>query len=242
MRILYVEDNETNQALVERVARARKHEILFEEDGESALEVLAQDAAINLILLDIELAGRISGLEVVKTLRARRDKRPIVAVTAYAMMGDRERMMAAGCDQYLPKPLIIPDLLAVIDHYDADLQSALPEPAPQAVQPLTPPVEAPAPAAPPAVQPPTTAVEAPAVPPPTPAVEPAAPQVAQPAAPAVPQAAEPATVKPAVPAVEIPAPAAPQTVEPATPGVEPAAPAVPETLTGPATPNSEAPV
>jgi two-component system cell cycle response regulator DivK len=119
MRILYVEDNEANQALVGRVIRAKHHSIVYRDEGEGALELLAADTEIDLILLDIELAGAISGLDVVKTLRGRDDHRPIVAVTAYAMMGDRERILAAGCDQYLPKPLVITDLMALMEHYES---------------------------------------------------------------------------------------------------------------------------
>lgn len=118
MRVLYVEDNEVNQALVARVMRARQNQVLFREEGEGALEILAADPDIDLILLDIELAGSMSGLDVIRSLRTRNDKRPVVAITAYAMMGDRERILEAGCDQYLPKPIVIPDLLNVLDHYE----------------------------------------------------------------------------------------------------------------------------
>jgi CheY-like chemotaxis protein len=121
MRILYVEDNEVNRALVERVVRARRCEMVFRDEGEGALEVLAGDPTIDLILLDIELAGVISGLDVIQTLRERHDTRPVVAITAYAMLGDRERILSAGCDQYLPKPLAISDLLNLLDHYQAEL-------------------------------------------------------------------------------------------------------------------------
>ena len=134
MRILYVEDNETNQALVDRVMRAKQHTVLFRDEGEGALALLEQDGDIDLILLDIELAGTFSGLDVIRTLRARGDKRPVVAVTAYAMMGDRERFLEAGCNQYLPKPLNIADLMAVLDEYEAGLSAgtdAAPTPAPQ---------------------------------------------------------------------------------------------------------------
>jgi two-component system cell cycle response regulator DivK len=117
MRILYVEDNEVNRALVERVMRARQCSVVFQDEGEGALAALAADPTIDLILLDIELAGTMTGLDVIRTLRARNDHRPVVAVTAYAMMGDRERILEAGCDQYLPKPLVVTDLLNVIDHY-----------------------------------------------------------------------------------------------------------------------------
>lgn len=130
MRILYVEDNEVNRALVERVVRARQYTIVFRDEGEGALEILAEDPTIDLILLDIELAGAITGLEVIQTLRERNDHRPVVAITAYAMTGDRERILSAGCDQYLPKPLAIADLLNLLDHYQAQLaqKSAAPEP------------------------------------------------------------------------------------------------------------------
>lgn len=120
MRILYVEDNEVNQALVERVLRAKQCSVVFREEGEGALEVLAADQEINLVLLDIELAGTMSGLDVIRAMRARNDARPVVAITAYAMMGDRERFLEAGCDQYLPKPLVITDLLNLLDHYEAE--------------------------------------------------------------------------------------------------------------------------
>ena len=120
MRILYVEDNEVNQALVGRVARARKCSVVFREEGESALEVLAEDASIDLVLLDIELAGSFNGLDVVRTMRARNDRRPVVAITAYAMMGDRERILEAGCDHYLPKPVVVTDLLGLIDRYERE--------------------------------------------------------------------------------------------------------------------------
>ena len=132
MHILYVEDNETNQALVGRVVRARQYLVTFREEGEAALKVLEQDATIGLILLDVELAGAMTGLDFVQALRARGDRRPVVAVTAYAMMGDRERILEAGCDGYLPKPLVVPDLLALLDHYEAELSrggDAAPQPA-----------------------------------------------------------------------------------------------------------------
>jgi CheY-like chemotaxis protein len=161
MHILYVEDNETNQALVERVVRARRHQISFREDGEGALEILTQEPGIDLVLLDIELAGTMSGTEVVKALRERHDRRPVVAVTAYAMMGDRERMLEAGCDQYLPKPLNINDLLALFDQYEAKLAASAPAPAPETPNPD----DAPAPvAAAPPVLPGPAPVDSPGAP------------------------------------------------------------------------------
>ncbi len=183
MRILYVEDNEVNQALVERVARAQTCEVIFREEGEEALKILAEDPAIDLILLDIELAGAITGLDVIKTLRARNDKRPVVAITAYAMMGDRERILNAGCDQYLPKPLVINDLLEVLAHYEKKFadeartgtaetepaaEPAKPAPASEATPAAETPVHAtPTPATSGVASTPTPTGDSPATPPPT---------------------------------------------------------------------------
>jgi two-component system cell cycle response regulator DivK len=183
MRILYVEDNEANRALVERVMRAKQHAVLFREDGEGALELLAEDPTIDLILLDIELAGSISGTDVIQSMRRRGDTRPVVAVTAYAMMGDRERILQAGCDQYLPKPLIIPDLMAMLEEYEAEItpKAAAAPPAPASPAPATPePVPAPATPAHPAAAAPPEPAPAPATPAPpaaapTPEPVPAAP-------------------------------------------------------------------
>lgn len=111
MRILYVEDNPANVFLVKRVAQG--HDIINYVDGEEALRNIDQDRP-DLILMDIQLAGTLNGLEVVRALRAKGIKTPIVAVTAYAMVGDRERCLAAGCDDYIPKPLPISQLLAII--------------------------------------------------------------------------------------------------------------------------------
>lgn len=114
MRILYVEDNPANLYLVKRVAH--NHEIINYIDGEEALANFNKDQP-DLVLMDIQLAGHLSGLEVVRKLRADGHKVPIVAVTAYAMVGDREQAMAAGCDDYLAKPLPIPQFIKLLEHY-----------------------------------------------------------------------------------------------------------------------------
>src|SRR5262245_15213961 len=113
MRIAYVEDNPTNLALVERVAKMNNHAIVSYTEGEIAVEELLREK-FDLILMDIELAGDISGLDVVRKLRKDGLKTPIIAVTAYAMMGDKERFLEAGCDDYLPKPLPIMDFMALL--------------------------------------------------------------------------------------------------------------------------------
>jgi CheY-like chemotaxis protein len=122
MRILYVEDNPANLFLVKRVAKMGGHEVISYIDGEDALANFAKDNP-DLVLMDIQLAGELSGLEVVRRLRSGGHKTPIIAVTAYAMIGDRERFLAAGCDDYLAKPLPIPRLVEMIEHYHKTVKS-----------------------------------------------------------------------------------------------------------------------
>ncbi|HLY24718.1 MAG TPA: response regulator [Aggregatilineales bacterium] len=125
MRIAYVEDNPTNLALVERVASMNKHVIVSYTEGEIAQKELMREK-FDLILMDVELAGEIGGLQVVRSLRAQGLTTPIIAVTAYAMLGDRDRCIEAGCDDYLPKPLPIPQLLATLNRYDELVKNPVP--------------------------------------------------------------------------------------------------------------------
>lgn len=116
MRILYVEDNPANVFLVKRVAKMGNHEVISFVDG---TEALARFHSVNpdLVLMDIQISGELNGLEVVQRLRADGVKTPIVAVTAYAMVGDRERCLEAGCDDYMAKPLPIPHLVQLFQQY-----------------------------------------------------------------------------------------------------------------------------
>jgi CheY-like chemotaxis protein len=117
IRILYVEDNQANVFLVKRVARMGNHEVVTLADGE---QVLAQFDQLkpDLVLMDVQIEGEMDGLEVVRRLRQSGHTTPIIAVTAYAMVGDEERCMEAGCTAYLPKPLPIPRLVELFTHYD----------------------------------------------------------------------------------------------------------------------------
>ncbi|MBC8098743.1 MAG: response regulator [Armatimonadetes bacterium] len=117
MRILYVEDNPANLFLVKRVAKIGGHEVINYIDGEDALTNFDKDHP-DLVLMDIQLAGDLTGLQVVQKLRAKGHQTPIIAVTAYAMIGDRERFLAAGCDDYLAKPLPIPRLVELLEQYN----------------------------------------------------------------------------------------------------------------------------
>ncbi len=135
MKILYVEDNMANLYLVKRIAHG--HEVINYIDGEEALANI-QSVQPDLIFMDIQLVGEMSGLDVVRVLRAKGYTTPIVAVTAYAMVGDREKCIEAGCDEYLAKPLPIPEVLALIQRYDSSGTARPSAPlAPKTVEPRT---------------------------------------------------------------------------------------------------------
>jgi len=109
-KILLVEDNPANMKLVQMLLEPHGYLLLEATDGVEALR-MAQDQRPDLIIMDIQLP-RMSGVEVVKTLRRRpeMDSMPIIAVTAYAMKGDEEKLMQAGCNAYVPKPINTRDL------------------------------------------------------------------------------------------------------------------------------------
>jgi len=116
--ILYIEDNYHNRRLVRKILEPRGYSLVEAEDGLTGLS-MARDLKPPLILLDIGLPG-MDGLEVVAELKADRSVKdiPVIAVTASAMVGDRERFLAAGCDDYLSKPVQVMELVnKVTAHY-----------------------------------------------------------------------------------------------------------------------------
>jgi len=121
MRIVYVEDNIANVHLVKRVARMGQHEIINYIDGMDALNNFDTDQP-DLVLMDIQLAGELTGIEVVKKLRDKGFDTPIFAVTAYAMVGDKERCMEAGCTGYMSKPIPVTDLVNLFQKYEKPSQ------------------------------------------------------------------------------------------------------------------------
>jgi CheY-like chemotaxis protein len=133
MRIVYVEDNPANLFLVQRVARMGNHEVIHYGEGQPALDHFKADNP-DLVLMDVQLPGMLTGLDVVKKLRADGHKTPIIAVTAYAMSGDREKCLAAGCDGYLAKPLPVGELVELFRRYGAKAAPATPPPATEEVK------------------------------------------------------------------------------------------------------------
>lgn len=103
--ILIVDDNPVNMKLTRVLLTGEGYDVRTASDAGEALTIL-QDVHPGLILMDIQLPG-IDGLELTRRLKADPATRdiPIVGLTAYAMKGDEERILAAGCDGYIPKPI-----------------------------------------------------------------------------------------------------------------------------------------
>lgn len=104
-RILIIEDNEQNLYLATFILKTGGHEVLTAKDGAEGIAVAASENP-DLILLDIQLPV-MDGYAVATALRANQNLRetPIIAVTSYAMAGDRERSLEAGCDGHIEKPI-----------------------------------------------------------------------------------------------------------------------------------------
>ncbi|MBT0664637.1 response regulator [Geobacter pelophilus] len=104
-KILYIEDNEQNLYLVRFILEKHGYEVLSAMDGQEGID-LAAAVKPDLILLDIQLP-LMDGYAVARQLRANPDLAgiPIVAVTSYAMAGDRDKALAAGCNGYIEKPI-----------------------------------------------------------------------------------------------------------------------------------------
>jgi len=113
-RILIVEDNPQNMRLFEMVIGIKGYTLLKAVDGEEALDVAMREHP-DLIIMDIQLPG-MNGLEVTRKLRGNSafSRIPIIAITAYAMSGDKEKAIAAGCNAYMTKPFNIHELYGMI--------------------------------------------------------------------------------------------------------------------------------
>jgi two-component system, cell cycle response regulator DivK len=116
-QVLVVEDNERNMKLFRDVLQASGYRTLEATTGERAVELVFEHRP-DLVLMDIQLPG-MDGVEALDQLRA--DDRfasvPVLALTAQAMEGDRERFLAAGFDGYLSKPVDIADFVATVKRY-----------------------------------------------------------------------------------------------------------------------------
>ena len=112
--ILIVEDNELNMKLFDDLLSAQGYRVLKNRDGVSAIETARRETP-DLILMDIQLP-EVSGLEVTKWIKEDDALRhiPVIAVTAFAMKGDEQKMRDGGCEAYISKPIAISSFLETI--------------------------------------------------------------------------------------------------------------------------------
>ncbi|HUS23214.1 MAG TPA: response regulator [Aeromicrobium sp.] len=123
-KILLVEDNEMNRDMLSRRLERRGYEIVIAIDGQQGVD-LAKSVSPDLILMDMSLPV-IDGWEATRQLKALPQFKmiPIIALTAHAMSGDREKALEAGCDDYDTKPIELPRLLGKIEALIAAKPSA----------------------------------------------------------------------------------------------------------------------
>ena len=115
--VLIVEDNELNMKLFEDLLEAHGYDTMQTNDGRKVFDLVNQKKP-DLIIMDIQLP-EISGLDI--TAKLKKDEKfkdiPVIAVTAFAMKGDEEKIRRGGCEDYIPKPISVMDFIAVVRKY-----------------------------------------------------------------------------------------------------------------------------
>jgi CheY-like chemotaxis protein len=114
-KILLVEDNEMNRDMLSRRLARRGYQVVVAFDGQEGV-AMARSESPNLILMDMDLPV-VDGWEATRQLKTAPETRaiPVIAITAHAMVGDREKAIAAGCEDYNAKPIDFPRLLEKIE-------------------------------------------------------------------------------------------------------------------------------
>ncbi len=115
--VLVVEDNDINMKLLHDVLELHGYNVLHAKDGMEGWR-MAREHRPDPILMDIQLPS-ISGLEATKRLKADETLKsiPVIAITAFAMAGDKEKFLEGGCDAYIPKPISIPNFLQTVERF-----------------------------------------------------------------------------------------------------------------------------
>lgn len=115
-RILIVEDEEINNLFFDAALGKTESQLLWAKNGKEAVDLIESENDVDVILMDIRLPI-MDGCEATRRIKENHQDIPIIAQTAYALEGDRERILDAGCDDYLSKPIRFEDLLETIDKY-----------------------------------------------------------------------------------------------------------------------------
>lgn len=115
-KVLIIEDNELNLKLFCDLLAMEEHDVIVSRDGFNILETTLKERP-DLILMDIQLNSGVSGLDLIQELKNNQHTKhiPIIAITAFAMRNDEERISRTGCDMYLSKPVSIKKFFESID-------------------------------------------------------------------------------------------------------------------------------
>jgi CheY-like chemotaxis protein len=116
LKVLIVEDDETSDLLMEIMLRKYTSKILHAQTGKEALEILERNPEIDLILMDIQMP-ELNGYEATRAIRGFNKDVIIIAQTAYALSGEREKALAEGCNHYFAKPIDQAMMTEVITTY-----------------------------------------------------------------------------------------------------------------------------
>jgi two-component system cell cycle response regulator DivK len=114
--IMIVEDVDSNYSYLAATLRKSGAQLIWAKSGEDALQLITDGVRPDLVLMDVQLSG-IDGYKVTEMIKEKLPNLPIIAQTAYAMVGEKEKSSIAGCDDYLPKPIRPGQLLETISKY-----------------------------------------------------------------------------------------------------------------------------
>jgi len=115
-KILIAEDEKTNYLFLEALLKRTNATLIWAETGRNALEAVQNDSNIDIVLMDIKMP-EMNGYEATNEIKKIRPQLPIIAQTAYALAGEKEKILSAGCDDYLSKPIMGKVLLEKIDNF-----------------------------------------------------------------------------------------------------------------------------
>lgn len=117
-KVLIVEDNDLNLKLFCDLLKVKECEVIISKNGIDVENIVLAEVP-DLILMDIQLGGGVSGVDLIRDLKSNIDTKhiPIIAVTAFAMKTDEERILESGCDMYLSKPVSIETFFQAIDKF-----------------------------------------------------------------------------------------------------------------------------
>ncbi|NLJ07650.1 MAG: response regulator [Sphingobacteriales bacterium] len=114
--ILFAEDEYYNYLVVFKMLKYLNVEVIHVENGAEAVRVFKENPDIRLVLMDIKMSG-MNGLDATREIKKIRPEVPVIAVTAYALSGDREDILAAGCNDYLAKPIKMEELHEMVNKF-----------------------------------------------------------------------------------------------------------------------------